>query len=57
MWKEISQEEAGWCLKLPGSGVEIGDGESWEELEGMEKLWCEGHMVFWELKAFVRKSE
>ena len=56
VWNEVSKDDAEWCIKPEGSGFDIGDGESWKELSGAEKLWCEQHRIFWELKAFVRLS-
>jgi hypothetical protein len=56
IWREIPEHQADSCLRPPGSGVEIGDGEQWMELTGIEMLWCENHKVFWELRAWVRET-
>jgi hypothetical protein len=53
-WKRIKKADAEECLRLPGSGIEIGDGEEWKQLEGAEELWCKTHRVFWEMKVWVR---
>jgi hypothetical protein len=55
-WKEVRRQDAEWCTRPEGSGFDIGDGERWAELNCTEKLWCDHHKVFWELKAFVRQS-
>ena len=55
-WKEIDAKEAEWCIKSNGSEFDIGDGEHWMELAGAEKLWCNTHMSFWKLKAFIRET-
>lgn len=53
-WKRIKKADAEECLRLPGGEIEIGDGEEWKQLEGVAKLWCENHQVFWEMKVWVR---
>jgi hypothetical protein len=55
-WKEIAKEEADESLRPPGSGIEIGDGETWIELDGTEKLWCETHRAFFELRVWIKDS-
>jgi hypothetical protein len=55
VYVEVETGEAEAILRLPGSGAEnIGDGEKWIAVDGMEKLWCEGCKIWWELKAYVR---
>jgi hypothetical protein len=55
-WKEIPKEDADDSLRPPGSAIEMGDGEVWKELAGVEKLWCEAHGAFFELRAWVKES-
>lgn len=37
-------------LRFPESGIEIGDGEHWKELEGVETFWCRDHGLEFELR-------
>jgi hypothetical protein len=55
-YKELDKAEAESALKLPGSDILIGDGEDWEHLDGMEKLGCESHQVWWEFRVWIRTS-
>jgi hypothetical protein len=55
-YKELDKAEAESALRFPGSDIVIGDGENWEQFEGMEKLWCEPHQVWWEFKVWIRTS-
>lgn len=48
-WSQISEKEADECLRPEGCGIEIGDGEKWEELSGVETLWCDDHSILWEM--------
>jgi len=53
-WKEIGDSEAQESLKGPAGNIEIGDGQIWEKLDGMEKLWCDRHKFFWEMRVWAR---
>jgi hypothetical protein len=55
-YKEIEKEEAENAFRFLGSEIVIGDGEDWECLEGVEKLWCEEHKVCWEFRVWIRTS-
>jgi len=56
VYVEVDKGEAERILRFPGSGQEnIGDGEIWTKAEGMEKIWCEECMVWWEFRAWVRE--
>jgi hypothetical protein len=55
-YKELDKAEAESALRFPGSEIVIGDGEDWERLDGMEKLWCESHKVGWEFRVWIRTS-
>jgi len=53
---EVEKQEAEICLRLAGSGGErVGDGEIWNQVEGVEKIWCEKCQVWWEFRAWVRE--
>ncbi|KAE9370376.1 hypothetical protein N431DRAFT_468436 [Stipitochalara longipes BDJ] len=53
---EVEKHEAEVCLRVPGSGRErIGDGEIWNMVKGVEKIWCEDCKVWWEFRAWVRE--
>ncbi|PVH89581.1 hypothetical protein DL98DRAFT_647324 [Cadophora sp. DSE1049] len=55
-FREISTREAMESLRFPESGIEIGDGENWGELDGVERLWCQDHGVWFELRVWVREG-
>lgn len=55
-WREILKEDAQERLRFLKQGVTIGEGEIWKELPGVEKLWCEKHQLFFEMKAWVRDN-
>ena len=52
-WKDISKAEADESLRAPVSGIGIGFAETWTTLEGIEKLWCDRHGAFFELRVWV----
>ena len=53
---EIRKQEAQISLRLEGSGGErVGDGEIWNKVPGVEKIWCEKCQVWWEFRAWVRE--
>jgi hypothetical protein len=54
-WKEISEDEAMESLRFPGTGITIGDGEKWKELEGVERLGCFSHKLGFELRVWVKE--
>jgi hypothetical protein len=53
-WREIRKEEAYDTVRRSQMNIVIGDGETWLEMNGVEKLWCEKHGLFMELRAWVR---
>ncbi|KAH7419351.1 hypothetical protein BKA64DRAFT_751813, partial [Cadophora sp. MPI-SDFR-AT-0126] len=55
-FREIATREAMESLRFPGSGIEIGDGEEWRELEEVERLWYWDHGVGFELRVWVREE-
>ncbi|KAG9232153.1 hypothetical protein BJ875DRAFT_94001 [Amylocarpus encephaloides] len=55
-WRQLREDEALECLRLPGSQIVIGDGEDWAKLKGVEKLWCDKHGLFFEMRAWYRAS-
>jgi hypothetical protein len=55
-YKELDKAEAESALRLPGSEIVVGDGEDCERLDGMEKLWCESHKLWWEFRVWIRTS-
>ncbi len=55
-YREITTHVAQESLRPPGSGIMIGDGENWRLLNGMEKLWCEDHRIWFELRVWVRET-
>lgn len=57
VYLEVDKVEAEIILRLPGSGAEnIGDGEVWIQVDGMEKIWCDNCKVWWEFRAWVRET-
>lgn len=54
-WKEIGEKDAMESLKLPGTGIIIGDGQNWRELEGVEWMSCKRHEVEFEVRAWVKE--
>ncbi|EPE33013.1 hypothetical protein GLAREA_06025 [Glarea lozoyensis ATCC 20868] len=55
-WREIRKEEAYETVRRSEMDIVIGDGETWTPMVGTEKLWCEGHGVWCELRAWVRED-
>lgn len=55
-YREINRFDAMDSLRLPGSNIMIGDGEDWRLLEGVEKLWCETHRVWFELRVWISET-
>lgn len=55
-WKEIGRQKAMDSLRLPEFGFRIGDGETWVELKGMEKLVCPTHAMEFEIRAWIRET-
>jgi len=56
LWKEISEIAAMESLRFLGSGIWIGDGENWKELEGLERLSCPGHKMDFVLRLWIKES-
>lgn len=54
-WKEISLMDAMNSLRLPSSGIMIGDGENWRELDCGEYGRCRIHKDEWEMKVWVNE--
>lgn len=53
---EVEKEEAERILRFPGSGGgNIGDGETWTKVEGVEKIWCDECQIWWEFRAWARE--
>jgi hypothetical protein len=55
-YREITRVMADESIRPKDSGIEIGDGEKWIELPGVEKLHCEAHQCVFELRVWVRES-
>jgi hypothetical protein len=55
-WREIRKEEAYETVRRSEMDIVIGDGETWVPMVGVEKLWCENHGVWCELRAWVRED-
>lgn len=57
MYFEVTKWEAEISLKMRGSGAEnIGDGETWNQMQGEERFFCEGCGVWVAFKAWVREE-
>jgi hypothetical protein len=56
VYLEVEKAEAEIMLRVPGCGREnIGDGETWIKVDGVEKIWCEECKVWWEFRVWVRE--
>jgi hypothetical protein len=56
VYVEVEKAEAEIMLRVPGCGREnIGDGETWTKVEGVEKIWCEECKIWWEFRVWVRE--
>ncbi|KAH7342675.1 hypothetical protein BKA65DRAFT_478544 [Rhexocercosporidium sp. MPI-PUGE-AT-0058] len=55
-FREIEHKEAMESLRFPETGIVIGDGEVWTEQEGVERFWCEGHRLWFELRVWIREG-
>jgi hypothetical protein len=55
-WRQINQEQADVTVRKSEMDIAIGDGETWTEMKGHDKVWCEKCEVGCALRGWVRED-